>query len=277
MFFLYPLLPYLLIIAFFLGTALGLVSSYSVVRRWSLLGDIMSHATLPGVTCMFLLTQTKNISLLLMGGALSSFLSSLISFYLQKKSLYYRDSSFAVILSLFFSAGIIMLSLIQKKSINGQSLINNFIFGNIMMCANKDFLYYIPLIITIIIIFIISFRVQQILGFDYEFSLLRYKYLFFLDFFLLLCNVIIITIGLQSIGILLMGSLVISPGMNGRLLTHSYKKMMQISAFISIISFLFGIGNIFFIPSLPTGPLIALFPLAICIFIVFIKTIKGER
>lgn len=252
------LVPYLLLICLLLGASIGCVSAYSVVRRWSLLGDIMSHASLPGIVYMFLLTHTKNVSLLLCGGVISALLSSFMSFYLQKKKLFAKDTPFAIVLSWFFSAGIIGLAVIQKKSIEGQSLLNNFIFGNILMCANQEMFRYVPILIAIVIIFIISYRVQEILGFDYEYALLRYAWIKYIDALMLFLSVIVIVIGLQAIGVLLMGALIIAPGLTARFLSNSYITILILSIIMSIIAFIMGVGLSIMMPYLPTGPLVSL-------------------
>lgn len=272
-----PLFPYFLVISLFLGASLGCVSAYNVVRKQSLLGDIMSHASLPGIVYMFLLFHTKNISILLCGGVLSAIISSLMSFYLQKNNLFAKDTPFAIILSWFFSAGIIGMAIIQKKSIEGQSLINNFIFGNILTCANKDFLFYIPLLCIIFFLFVFTYRIQEVLGFDHEYALLRYSWIKYCDALLLFFSIVVIVIGLQAVGVLLMGSLIIAPGTIARLLTKSYGNMLLCSIIMTIVAFLSGIGMSLYYSSLPTGPLISLFLVVLCVIIAALYKAKAWR
>ena len=263
------LIPYFILISLFLGAAIGTVSTYSVVRKWSLLGDIMSHAALPGIVYMFLFIKTGNIPLLLLGGACSSLMSVLLSFYLQKKHIFPKDSAFAVVLSWFFSIGIIGMTIIQKQSITGQSLINNFIFGNIIMCSNRYIIYYIPLFLVIICTFFFSYKIQQIIGFDHIYAEFSYSFIKFWEIVYLLLSICTIVIGLQAIGILLMGALIIAPGTAARLLTDSYRTMMIYSIIITIASFSCGIGITIVLPTIPTGPVIALIPIIFCLFIGF--------
>jgi manganese/zinc/iron transport system permease protein len=157
---------YFIIFALTQGISLGLVSSYMVVKRWSMLGDIMSHAALPGIVVAFFLTHSTSLLVLIGGGLVSALLSALCSFLLQRKGNFPRESNFALILSWFFSFGIIMMNVIQKQSIPGQSILNSFIFGNILMINHTDVIYYV--IYTVLFSFFMIFfsRKKEFFAFD---------------------------------------------------------------------------------------------------------------
>ena len=134
---------YFIIFGISQGISLGLVSSYMVVKRWSMLGDIMSHAALPGIVFAFFLTHSISLKVLIIGGLISSLFSALVSFLLQKKGSFPKESNFALILSWFFSFGIIMMNIIQQRSMPGQSILNSFIFGNLLMINHNNVIYYV--------------------------------------------------------------------------------------------------------------------------------------
>lgn len=238
-----------------IGVMLGVVSAYMVTKRWSMLGDIVSHAALPGIVCMFYITHMTFLPVLLIGGVLSALLSIFIGFYLQKYGLFPRDSSFALLLSWFFSFGIMVLNGIQKKSIVGQSILNNFIFGNILMVNYQAVFYYVLYAVLLLLGSFLTLRKQEFFAFDKYFSLLKYNYVFFWDIIFLLVSVVTIIVGLQSIGILLIGGLIILPGSISRLYARSYKELYFLSIGFSVISFFLGIQITFYCRSLPTGPL----------------------
>ena len=276
--FIYAFIPNLILISIFLGAALGCVSSYAVVRKWSFIGDIISHSALPGVVYMFLATQTQNYILLIIGGGVSALLSSLISFYIQKNTLLPRDSGFAIILSWFFSLGIIGMTIIQKISISGQSMINNFIYGNIVTFASGKILFYIIFSILFLIIFFALLNIQKSVAFDIVYTQIRYKYMFLLETILLISSVFIIVIGLQVVGILLMGALIIAPGSFAKMICGSYLKMIFCSMILTILSFLFGVSIGIYFSHIPSGPIIALIPVCSCILMVlYYKIIELKK
>ena len=246
---------YFIIFGIAIGVMLGVVSAYMVTKRWSMLGDIVSHAALPGIVCMFYITHATFLPLLLIGGVLSALLSIFIGFYLQKYALFPRDSSFALLLSWFFSFGIMLLNGIQKKSVVGQSILNNFIFGNILMVNYQAVFYYVGYAVFLLLGSYLTLCKQEFFSFDKCFSLLKYRYVSLWDIVFLLVSVITIIVGLQSIGILLIGGLIILPGSIARLYARSYKELYFLSIGFSIISFFLGIQITFYCRSLPTGPL----------------------
>lgn len=260
---------YFLVFAACMGVSLGIVSGYMVARRWSILGDIISHAALPGIAVSFLITHSCSLPLLLGGGVISSFLSILIGFYIQKKVALPKDSSFALILACFFSFGIIVLNIIQKSKITGQSILNNFIFGNILMLNHNYLWVYILFSILLIFFTIIFFKKKEFFTFDKSFSNLHFKNVFFFEVLFLFINMVIIILGLQAIGILLIGGFVILPGCLAKLFARSFSQLILFSACFSMISFLIGIYTCFLYPWIPTGPLCLLYG-AIFFFIGFI-------
>ena len=60
-----------------LGTICGMLGSFAVLRKQSLLGDAISHASLPGIAIVFLITGTKDTNVLLFGALISGLLGAL--------------------------------------------------------------------------------------------------------------------------------------------------------------------------------------------------------
>ena len=271
----YYYVPNLILISLFLGMSIGCVSAYATVRRWSLIGDIISHSSLPGIVYMFLFSESQNHLILVLGGAISALISVLFSFYIKKKTHLPKDSPLALILSLFFSLGIIGIAIIQKKSIAGQSMINNFIYGNIITFASGNIYTYMYICIFILLFFFYTINLQKYVGFDNSFMQIYYKYTYLYEFIVLLISILTIVIGLQSVGILLMGALIIAPGSFAKLFTNSYLNIILLSMIVTFISFLFGVGIGIYYSSIPTGPIIALIPVSLCILVYIFNKIKN--
>ncbi len=258
------------------GLIFGAISAYNVVKKTSLLGDIISHAALPGIVYTFLFFQTKNIFFLMLGGTISACISSFIAFYIQKNFYIQKDAASGCLLSLFFSLGIIGTAIIQKKSLIGQSMINNFIFGNFLNFLSQSISFFIIFSICIFTIFFITIKIQETFSFDETFSRVLYKNVTIWQFLFLFLTIISIVVGLQAVGILLMSSLVVAPGVTSRMLTNSYKNMILISSFTIFLSFFLGIFITFYFQFIPTSPLISLISILFALTSVFIKKLRDK-
>jgi manganese/zinc/iron transport system permease protein len=260
---------YFIIFGISLGISIGAISAYMSIKKWSMLGDIISHAALPGIVWFFLITYSVSLPVLIFGGFASSLLSILFSFYLQKYSNFPKDTSFALLLSWFFSIGIIAFNIIQRKGIIGQSILNSFIFGNILMLNHNHIYYYVCYAILLFIIMYFTLKKQEYFAFDQIFSKIKYKYVLFWEILFLVISILTIVIALQSIGILLIGGLIILPGNTARLFSNSYIALFWWSILFSILIFLSGISLTFYFTSLPTGP-ICLLCASLLFFLIFI-------
>lgn len=262
---------YFILFSLAIGVSIGIISNYMIVKKWSILGDIISHAALPGIVIMFFVTHSTKLPILLIGGLLSSLISVLCSFYLQKYESFPRDTSFALLLSFFFSLGIIFFNIIQRKGIPGQSILNSFIFGNILMVNYQDVIYYCLYAIILLIFSLLTLKKQEFFSFDNLFSSIHYRYFFLWEIIFLIVGIITIVIALQSVGILLIGGLIILPGSSAVLIAKKYSIMFFLSIFFSCITFLIGINITFFIPHLPTGPICIISGTSIFFIILIIK------
>jgi manganese/zinc/iron transport system permease protein len=254
----FVILPYVIAISLSFSIALGCVSAYSVVKKWSLIGDVISHAAFPGIIYMFFFTHNTHIALLFLGGLISSLISILLSFYIHNKKLIPKDSAFALVLSCFFSLGIIGLSLIQKKHISGQSILNNFMYGNLLTISTGQAFFYISISCIIGLFFIFTREIQKMIAFDKIYAQTKLDSIVQWETAFLVFSIASIVISLQAVGILLMSSLVIIPGTIARIMSTSYTQMMFVSILIAALSFLGGITMSMIQPSIPTGPLIVL-------------------
>jgi manganese/zinc/iron transport system permease protein len=116
-------------------------------------------------------------------------------------------------------------------------------------------------VFTIVLIFLtyLFIKKKEFFAFDKNFSQLHFKDTFLFEIFFLSLHIITIILGLQAIGILLIGGFVIIPGCLARLYSTSFSQVIFFSSIISMISFLLGIHTSFLYPWIPTGPLCLLY------------------
>jgi len=97
-----------------LGMVSGILGCFAVLRKQSLLGDAVSHASLPGVCLAFLLTNVKNTEVLLLGALISGIICIGLIQLIQNYTKIKFDSALALILSVFFGLGLVLLSYMNK-------------------------------------------------------------------------------------------------------------------------------------------------------------------
>src|SRR5688500_6233574 len=112
-----------------LGLTSGVLASFAVLRRQSLIGDALAHAALPGICLMYILTTTRSSELLLLGGAVTGMLGTAVALAISKSSIVKPETALGIVLSVFFGFGIMLLTRIQHSNDAGQSGLDRFIFG----------------------------------------------------------------------------------------------------------------------------------------------------
>jgi len=102
-----------------LGMVSGILGCFAVLRKQSLLGDAVSHASLPGVCLAFLFTNVKNTEVLLLGALITGIVCIGLIQLIQNYTKIKFDSALALILSVFFGLGLVLLSYLNKENIAG--------------------------------------------------------------------------------------------------------------------------------------------------------------
>ena len=269
------LLPFIAI----LGFTCGLISAYAVARRMSFVGDIMSHATFPGIAAFFLIYPCQSSLFLLTGAALSAAASILIAFIIGTYVYTPRDTLLSIVLCAFFSIGTILLSLIQKKGLRGQAIINNFLFGNIFSIFRSHALFASLLCLAVVVFFMLTIRRQKSICFDISHYHVLFGKPFYWEMLFYIAIIVVVTTGIQTIGLLLIGSLIIAPGAFSKLHAKSYEQLLFYSVFLSTAASVIGFLVTLYNGHLPTGPVIIIFAtlpsLCTAFYRFFKKVLKG--
>ena len=141
-----------------LGIVSGVIGSFAVLRKQSLLGDVVSHAALPGIALAFIFVQVKDTNVLLIGALIAGLLATGAVRVIDKYSRIKFDSALALVLSVFFGAGLVLLTYIQKIPNANQAGLDKFIFGQASTLLKKD--VYTVLIVGAIIIFMVLLELK---------------------------------------------------------------------------------------------------------------------
>ena len=242
----------------FLGIASGLVGVLTVLSHRALIVDAISHSILPGVCLGFIFSGTKNPVYLIIGGLLSGFLSVLAINYISQKSKIKTDSAIAIVLSVFFSFGVLLLNFIQNSDNHNQTGLSDFLFGKASALLSKDVLVYLYVLLIVLSIIGLTFRSLKIYLFDKTFSSTIGLPINFLQSILTFCIILITAIGVQTVGVVLMSALLVSPATSALLWQNKLQLVLLWAAIFSSISTLLGVVISFIFPFFPTGPSIVI-------------------
>ncbi len=252
-----------------LGAICGMLGSFAVLRKQSLLGDAISHAALPGIAIAFLIIETKNSNAFLLGALISGLIGSFWIRGIIRKTRLKSDTALGLILSLFFGFGMLLLTYIQKMPNANQAGLENYLFGQAATLLEND-VWIMSLITGICLIVLLLFwKELKISLFDVEYTKTLGFNTRFLDILITTFIVIAIVLGLQTVGVVLMSAMLLAPAAAARQWTNSLATMVIFAAIFGATSGVVGTAISASYSNLSTGPVIVLVA-ALFVFISFI-------
>ena len=239
-----------------LGIVSGALGAYAVLRKQSLLGDAMSHAALPGIALAFLLTGSKMPLVLIVGAALAGWAATLFIMSIVSTTRVKYDSALGMVLSVFFGAGLVLLTIIQKRPDATQAGLDKFLFGQAAALLGRDVVTMAVLGGLSLLAVGMLWKEFKLLSFDPEFASTLGFPIRGLDILLTTLIVIAIVIGLQTVGVVLMSAMIVAPGASARQWTDRLGVMVALSALFGAMAGVTGAVISASVPRLPTGPTI---------------------
>ena len=232
----------------------AVVGTFLFLQKRSLIGDTISHAILPGICLAFLLTQTKETWVLLIGAFLSGYMGLLSTNYITRKSLLKSDAGLGIVLSVFYGFGVLLLTMIQQSGNAAQSGLDKFLFGKAAALLPQDIWLLGGSSLLLIIVILLLFQPLSLMVFDGAYAQAKGLPVGLLEGILSFLTVLSIAIGIQAIGVVLMSSLLIAPVVAARYWTDKLSVLVGIAVLIAAFSSLGGvwISSQFF--QMPTGP-----------------------
>lgn len=241
-----------------LGIISGTLGSYAVLRKQSLIGDMVSHAALPGIGLSFIIIGSKNTEWLLFGALLAGFVGTTIINIIHKNTRVKFDSALGMILAVFFGFGLVLLTYIQKIPNSNQAGLEKFLFGQASTLLQRDIIIMAILGVCTLIPIALFWKEFKLLSFDPDFAEIAGFSVNKLDFILTALIVIAVIVGLQSVGVVLMSAMLIAPAVAGRQWTDKLSVMVILSSVFGAISGIIGTLISSSIPKMPTGPIIVI-------------------
>ncbi|EGT82596.1 hypothetical protein BFQ30_07085 [Haemophilus quentini] len=238
--------------AMILSTAVGgicaFLSSYLMLKGWSLIGDALSHSVVPGVAIAYAFSLPYAL-----GAFFAGILAALSILWIKSISKLKEDAIIGFIFSTFFALGLLIISL-NPTAVNVQSII----LGNILGIADED-IYQVAIIIGVCLVLLLLFWKDLLLIFFDEtqaitvgLSPLFYKILFFT--LLSAC----VVAALQTVGAILVIAMVITPGATAYLLTDKFKTLSIIAIILGTMTSFVGVYISYYLDGATGGVIVTL-------------------
>lgn len=240
------------------GGICAFMSAYLMLKGWSLIGDALSHAVVPGVAIAYALALPYAV-----GAFFSGILAALSILWIKSITKLKEDAVIGFIFTTFFAVGLLIISL-NPTSVNVQDII----LGNVLGIADEDVLQ-VGIIIALCLTFLLLFWKDLLLVFFDEIqatsvglSPIRYKILFFT--LLSAC----VVAALQTVGAILVIAMVITPGATAYLLTDKFSRLLIISVCLGFFTSAVGAYTSYYLDGATGGIIVCfqtvLFLLAFC-------------
>ena len=249
-----------------LGITSGVLGSFALLRQQSLLGDAISHAALPGIVMMFLCTHSKNSWMLLCGGAISGAIGVVTMHYLCRYTTLKKDAILGIILSVFFGLGLVLMTVAQKIPVANQAVFNKFLFGSVATLLSEDIMVITVITLLIFSLLILCWKECTMYVFD---PVLTHSLGFTpvtIEILLTVLLVLEIIIGLQTVGVVLMSTMLIAPAAAARQWTARLQYMVLLAGFFGGCAAIVGVYVSSVVDHLPTGPAIVVAASCIVLF-----------
>jgi manganese/zinc/iron transport system permease protein len=237
----------------------SVVGCFTFLRKRSLAGDAVAHALLPGVALSYLLFQEKSMWALLPGALLAGWLALLSMEAIARHSKLKSDAAIAIVLSVFFGVGIVLLTRIQAMQTGKQSGLDAFLFGKAAAMLPGDIALYTVVNAALLAAIWAWYPYLKLYTFDPAYAAASGLPARRMNVLLSTLTVAAIAMGIQAVGVVLMAALVVTPAAAARFFSRSLGTMIALAACVGVLGAAFGFWVSYMAPSMPTGPWIVVF------------------
>jgi manganese/zinc/iron transport system permease protein len=263
-----------------LGGSAGAIGSFILLRKRSLVSDAISHSTLPGLAAAFMLMAALGgdgrwLPGLLAGAAVSAALGLIIVEWLTRRTRLTEDAAIGAVLSVFFGAGIVLLTVIQGLESGRQAGISGFLLGSTAgMLRSEAETIAVAALLTGIAIFILR-RPFTLVCFDPEYAATRGVNIRLTDLTMMGLLLAVTVIGLKVAGLVLIVALTIIPPVAARFWTERPDRMVLIATGLGAFAAYLGAAISSIAQGLPTGAVIVLCAFSLFLLSLLLSPVRG--
>ncbi|MEZ6015550.1 MAG: metal ABC transporter permease [Planctomycetota bacterium] len=275
-----------LIGATLLGVAAGVVGTFAMLRRRSLVADALSHAALPGVAGAFLIASAvgytgPRLPMLLCGALASGLLAAAAIEALsrgqgtQRRGRLASDTATATVLASSFGLGTVLLGLAQRTGGGGQAGLAGFIFGRTAGMLARDAYVMAGLATLALAAALVLGRGLAAVAFNERFARTAGLPVRALDSALAALIAMVTLAGMQAVGMLLVVALIVAPPATARLWVTNVRSLAALAGALGGASGLVGSALSATLPDAPTGAVIVLVASALFLLSLALSPSRG--
>lgn len=253
----------------------AVVGCFSFLKKKALVGDAVAHSVLPGICLAFIIAGNKDPLIIILGAFTTGWLSLVLIDLISEKTKIKEDSAIAIILSVFFGIGILLLTAIQHSGNAAQSGLESFLFGKAAALVGRDLIMFSIVAGIVLLTVVLFFKELKIIAFDEAFAKSIGLPVRFLNLLLTSLTVMAVVTGIQAVGVVLMAAILITPAAAARFWTDDLFKMTLIAAFIGALAGYAGAFVSYTASNMPTGPWIVMIVSVMALLSFFIAPKRG--
>ena len=237
-----------LIIAILISIPASILSCFLVLKGWSLIGDAISHAVLPGIAIAYIFNFP-----LIIGAFTAGLICSLATGFFKNNSRVKEDTVMGVVFSGMFALGIVIYTKVETNV-----HLDEILFGNLLGINDSDLIFSTLISLIVILILLVKWKDLLVFCFDIIHAKSIGLNITNLHYGLLVILSLVIVSNLKAVGIILSIALLIIPGATGFLVSKDFKRMLVVAVSSTVLSSIFGVLASYYIDSAP-APTIVIF------------------
>lgn len=247
-----------------IGLVAGALGSFAYLRRQSLISDVISHAALPGALGAFLLAAVvlgsdgRSMLGLVLGAVLTGTLAVLVANAVARTSKIRIDTAMAVVLTLFFGGGMLLMRVISDGPYPGKGGIADYLFGNASVITMADLRTSLVVGGAALALMLLLWKEFALRTFDADHATVLGLGGRRIDILMFTTIVVATVIGVKAVGLVLMVAFVVTPPAAARQWTRTLPGMVALSATFGMLGSGVGAAASILVGRVPTGPLIVL-------------------
>lgn len=232
-----------------LGAVAGVMGTFAVIRRQSLMGDAISHAAFPGIALAYLF-GARSPALLVLGAIAAGWLAMTIVGGIVRRSRIPFDTALAGALAVFFGFGLLLMTYMQDlaarppanafekalPALTSSPGLDRYLFGEAAFLRGEQLNAIVLLGGCAVLLTVLFWKEFKLLSFDKDFAASLGFPTPLLDLLLTTLIVAAVVIGLQAVGVVLMSALLVAPPVAARMWTDRLGRMAALAAAIGAVS-----------------------------------------
>jgi manganese/iron transport system permease protein len=253
-----------LMISVVIGVLCPVVGSYLIVQRMALLGDVIAHCVLPGISISYFLKID-----ILIGAFCSGMLGSFMIAWIRSQSRVKVDAAMALIFSSFFSLGVTLITTLKNKLD-----LDSFLFGDILSVTTYDIIRTSIIAVIILVSVILAYKELLFYTFDRTGAQAMGLPVELINLGFMAAVTLTIIASMQVAGVILVIALLVGPALTAYLLTQELHQMMIVGSLLGVTASVTGVYLSYY-NNLPSGPAIVLVSSLFFLLTLFLSPSQG--